>query len=229
MSSPDGVSPAIRILIVDDDALVRQALRGILSAAPDLEVIGEASGGGEAIEIARRHRPDVVLMDVRMPGMPGDEATTALREQLPDTRVIAITSFDSGDYVMRMLEAGAQGFLLKDAEPADFIRAAHAVMKGDGFVSPRSTAHLIARFAAEGDEAARRIARERFGALSPREKDVAVLAAEGASNQEIADRLHLSVATVKTHLEAARIALGARNRVLLCIAVERAGFGPGAF
>lgn len=216
-----------RVFIVDDDALVRQGLRGILDAADDIEVIGEASGGAEAVELARRHRPDVVLMDVRMPGMPGDEATRLLHEVVSTSAVIAITSFDSADYVFRMLEAGAVGFLLKDADPADFGKAVRAVMSGEGFVSPRSTAHLLSRFAGGGDHAARRDAQARFARLSPRERDVAVLVAEGASNPEIAEALHLSIATVKTHLEQARITLGARNRALVCVAVERAGFGPG--
>lgn len=215
-----------RVLIVDDDALVRQGLRGILDAAEDIEVIGEASSGAEAVELARRHRPDVVMMDVRMPGMPGDEATVLLHETVPSSAVIAITSFDSEDYVFRMLEAGALGFLLKDADPADFGKAVRSVTSGEGFVSPRSTAQLISRFAGGRDHAARREAQTRFAKLSARERDVAVLVSEGASNQEIAESLHLSLATVKTHLEQARITLGARNRALVCVAVERAGFGP---
>ncbi len=225
-SEQDAARPP-RVLIVDDDALVRQGLRGILATATGVEVIGEAASGAEAIEFARRHRPDVVMMDVRMPGMPGDEATVLLREAVPEAAVVAITSFDNEDYVFRMLEAGALGFLLKDADPADFGRAVHAVMDGEGFVSPRSTAQLISRFAGGRDHAARREAQARFARLSSRERDVAVLVAEGASNQEIAERLFLSVATVKTHLEQARITLGARNRALVCVAVERAGFGPG--
>ncbi len=215
-----------RVLIVDDDALVRQGLRGILDAAADIEVVAEASSGAEAIELARRHRPDVVMMDVRMPGIPGDEATVLLRETVPSSAVIAITSFDSEDYVFRMLEAGALGFLLKDAEPADFVKAVRSVISGEGFVSPRSTAQIISRFAGSRDHAARREAQARFAKLSTRERDVAVLVAEGSSNQEIAQALHLSIATVKTHLEQARITLGARNRALVCVAVERAGFGP---
>jgi DNA-binding NarL/FixJ family response regulator len=216
-----------RVLIVDDDALVRQGLRVILSAADDIEVVGEAAGGAEAVEFARRHRPDIVMMDVRMPGMPGDEATVLLHQLVPNVRVIAITSFDSQDYVFRMLEAGALGFLLKDADPGDFARAVRSVAGGEGFVSPRSTVHLLSRFAAGGEHAVRRSAQERFSRLSSRERDVVVLVAEGASNQEIAETLHLSVATVKTHLEQARVTLGARNRALVCVAVERAGFGPG--
>src|SRR5690606_31289434 len=137
---PPGEAPAPlrRVLVVDDDALVRQGLRMILSSADDIEVVAEAAGGAEAVDLARRHRPDVVMMDVRMPGMPGDEATVLLREVVPGVRVIAITSFDSQDYVFRMLEAGALGFLLKDAEPADFVRAVRTVAEGEGFVSPRS-------------------------------------------------------------------------------------------
>lgn len=227
VSEPHTSPSPHRVLLVDDDALVRQGLRGILATVADIDVIGDVAGGAEAVEFARRHRPDVVMMDVRMPGMPGDEATLLLREMVPDTAVIAITSFDAEEYVFRMLEAGAVGFLLKDAEPIDFVRAVRSVAKGEGFVSPRSTVHLISRFAGGRDHAARREAQGRFARLSVRERDVAVLVAEGASNQEIAESLHLSVATVKTHLEQARITLGARNRALVCVAVERAGFGPG--
>lgn len=225
-SSADGPR-AIRVLVVDDDALVRQSLRSILGAAAGIEVIGDVSNGADAVAFARERRPDVVLMDVRMPGLPGPESTAALLAEVPSTRVIAITSFDSEDYVFRMLEAGASGFLLKDSATAHFAEAVRSVHAGEGFVSPRSTVHLIARFAGGRDHAVRREAQARFQTLTRREQDIAVLVAEGASNSEIADALHLSVATVKTHLEQARQKLGARNRALMCIAVERAGFGPG--
>lgn len=229
VSGPPSVEdpPAIRVLVVDDDALVRQSLRAILGAAADIEVIGDLSNGVDAIAFARERRPDVVLMDVRMPGMPGPESTAALLAEVPGAKVIAITSFDSEDYVFRMLEAGASGFLLKDSATAHFADAVRSVHSGEGFVSPRSTVHLIARFAGGRDHAMHREAQQRFATLTPRERDIAVLVAEGASNNEIALALHLSVATVKTHLEQARLKLGARNRALMCIAVERAGFGPG--
>lgn len=213
------------MLIVDDDGMARAGLRGILETAHDIEVVAEAADGPTAVELARAHRPGIVLMDVRMPGMSGAEATTAVLAQI-DTRVVAITSFDTEDYVFRMIEAGASGFLLKDTPPLDIIQAVRTVAEGDSVISPRSTAHLVRRFAAGSGGAAKREAAERFSTLSAREREIAVLVAGGASNNEIAEALHLSVATVKTHLEQARIKLGARNRALVCVLVERAGFGP---
>lgn len=216
----------IRVLLVDDDRLVRQGLRGILAGAAGIEVIGDAANGAEAVAFARERRPDIVMMDVRMPGVSGSEATVALLQAVPSARVIAITSFDAEDALLQMIEAGALGFLLKDAPAIDFATAIRSVHAGEGFVSPRSTAHLIARLARGRDHAARREAQRRFATLTARERDIAVLVAEGAANGDIARELHLSLATVKTHLEQARIKLGARNRALMCIAVERAGFGP---
>ncbi|MBY0690149.1 response regulator transcription factor [Microbacterium marinilacus] len=207
--------------------MARAGLRGILETASDIEVVAEAGDGAGAVEAARAHRPDIVLMDVRMPGMSGAEATSALLAHV-DARVIAITSFDSEDYVFRMIESGASGFLLKDTAPLDIIQAVRTVAAGDSVVSPRSTAHLVRRFAATSGDAARRHAAERFATLTARERDVAVHVAGGATNDEIAAAMHLSVATVKTHLDQVRIKLGARNRALVCVLVERAGFGPPA-
>lgn len=212
-------------MIVDDDGMARVGLRGILETADDIDVVAEAADGSTAVELARAHRPDVVLMDVRMPGMPGPEAAAAVLAQI-ETRIVAITSFDTEDYVFRMIEAGASGFLLKDTPPLDIIQAVRTIAAGDSVISPRSTAHLVRRFASAAGASARRTAVERFETLTARERDIVVHVASGATNDEIAAALHLSLATVKTHLEQARIKLGARNRSLVGVMVERAGFGP---
>ena len=213
------------MLIADDDGMSRRFMAEILTSQPDLEVVAQAADGAEAVEAARRHRPDVVLMDVQMPRLAGPEATEALLGQV-DANVIAITSYASDDVVDRMLVAGAMGFLLKDQPPQELIDGVRTVARGDGFVSPAATAQLIRRYVKGRGDRNRRDASARFASLTERERDIAVLVAAGASNQEIGDELHLSIATVKTHLEQARLKLGAANRALVCVMVERAGFGP---
>jgi DNA-binding NarL/FixJ family response regulator len=213
------------VLIADDDAMSRRFMAEILTSQPDLEVVAQAADGAAAVEAARLHHPDVVLMDVQMPRLAGPEATEALLGQV-DASVVAITSYASDDVVDRMLVAGAMGFLLKDQPPQELIDGVRTVARGDGFVSPAATARLIRRYVTGRDGQPRREAADRFASLTERERDIAVLVAAGASNQEIGDRLHLSVATVKTHLEQARLKLGAANRALVCVMVERAGFGP---
>ncbi|GAA4164521.1 response regulator transcription factor [Gryllotalpicola daejeonensis] len=217
-----------RVLIADDDAMSRRFMAEILSSQADLEVVAQAPDGAAAVEAARRHRPDVVLMDVQMPHVAGPAATETMLAQV-QTNVVAITSYATDDIVDQMLVAGAMGFLLKDQPPHELIDGVRTVARGDGFVSPAATARLIRRYVSGRGEAHRQEARERFEALSERERDIAVLVASGASNQQIGAELHLSVATVKTHLEQARLKLGAANRALVCVLVERAGFGPVGF
>jgi DNA-binding NarL/FixJ family response regulator len=212
----------ISVLLVDDEALVRAGLRMILETADDLTVVGETGDGRAAIEEVRRYRPDVVLMDIRMPRLDGLAATAAIRAQPGSSSVIVLTTFDSDDEVFRALEAGAIGFLLKDTPPADLLRAIRVAAAGDAMLSPRVTRQVIHRVTAE-DRARRRAALARLDVLSDREREVLVEIGLGRTNAEIAARLHLSEATVKTHVTHLFDKLTATNRVQLAIAAFRAG------
>lgn len=213
------------MLVVDDDALVRSAVEAILSPNEDIEVIGLAASGPEAVELARVHRPDVVLMDIQMPGMDGIEATRAILSHV-DTQVAAMTSIAAVDTVARMLEAGAYGYVLKESAPADLATAVRTVTRGDAFLSPRHTKQLVNRLAADGGLPERRRAEELVQTLTERERDVARLVATGASDDEIARELHLAPSTVKAHIQQARWKLGVRNRTLMAVVIDRAGLGP---
>lgn len=226
-TDPTAARP-VRVMIVDDEPLIRSGLRHVLQIDPAIEIVGEAQDGSAAIALAAAHRPDVVLMDVRMPRMSGPEATVALLERLPETRVLAITSFDAEDQLLSMLTSGAIGYLLKDEEPGRIIEAVHRSAAGETIVSARSTAQLVRRAVAREDQAVRADAAMRFERLSDRERDVVRLVAEGRTNAEIGERLHLAAATVKTHLEQIYDRLGVRNRQLVSVLAERAGHGPQA-
>ena len=213
----------IRVLLVDDDALVRSGLLMILGGAPDVEVVGQAVDGRAGVAAAREHRPDVVLMDIRMPEMNGLDATEAVHT-LPDPpRVIVLTTFDDDDYVTRALGAGASGFLLKDTPPAAIIDAIRRVADGDPMLSPSVTARLIAQLRAGGPPDRSRQARQRLAALTEREREVAMAVGDGLSNAEIASRLFLSVPTVKAHIGRLFAKLGCDNRVQIAICVHDAG------
>ncbi len=213
------------MLVVDDDFLVRTAIASILGPRPDIDVVGTAAGGAEAIELARSHRPDVVLMDIQMPEMDGVEATRAILEQV-DTEVVAITSIGTPETVQRMLDAGAYGYILKDAAPAALAEAVLTVARGDAFLSPRHTRALVERLVAGAGSEARRAAADLFATLTDRERDAARLVAAGETDAEIAQALHVSLTTVKTHVQQARLKLGARNRTQIGVIVERAGETP---
>lgn len=215
----------IRILLVDDQALIRLGFRMVLDAEADLEVVGEAGDGSEAIARAATLRPDVVLMDVRMPGMAGPEATAAIVAQ-SDARVLAMTSIDSEDQLMGMLSAGASGYLLKDESPDRIVEAVLRTAAGDTVISGRSTAQLVRRVVETEGGAGRRAAEQRVSGLSGRERDVAQGVARGETNQEIGVALHISAGTVKTHLEQVFAKLGVRSRVQVGVILERAGLGP---
>ena len=212
----------ISVLLVDDEALVRAGLRMILETADDLTVVGETGDGHAAIDAVHRHRPDVVLMDLRMPRLDGLAATAAIRALPGSPSVIVLTTFDSDDEVFRALEAGAAGFLLKDTPPADLLRAIRVAAAGDAMLSPRVTRRVIHRVTAE-DRTRRRDALARLDVLSDREREVLVEIGLGHTNAEIAARLHLSEATVKTHVTHLFEKLAATNRVQLAIAAFRAG------
>jgi DNA-binding NarL/FixJ family response regulator len=202
----------ISVLVADDQEIVRAGLTMILDAQPDIEVIGEAADGREAVELARQLRPDVCLFDVRMPGMDGIEATRQLAGPDVDEplAVVVITTFDLDEYVHGALRAGARGFLLKDAGPELLSQAVHAAAEGDALIAPSITARLLASFA---ETSFGKPARQPIEPLTSREEEILVPVAKGRTNHEIADEMHISVSTVKTHLAGLMQKLGVRNRV----------------
>jgi len=208
----------IRVVLVDDDAMVRTGLRLILSAAPDLEVVGEAADGSAASVMVRRERPDVVLLDVRMPGVDG---LTAARDLLADAaapwRVVMLTTFDLDEYVYAALAAGASGFLLKDVPPERLVAAVRQVHDGDVLLAPDITRRLVARYAQP------RGGPDPLAPLTDRERDVLALIARGLSNVEIASALHLGEATVKTHVGRILAKLDLRDRAQAVVAAYEAG------
>ena len=215
--------PMTRVLIVDDDPLVRSALALMLGGGAGLQVVGEASDGREGVALARETRPDVVLMDIRMPVLNGLEATRLLHEDPDPPRVIVLTTFDADDHVRAALAAGADGFLLKDTPPAQIVEAIGKVADGEPMLSPSVTRGLITRLRAEESEDRSASALRRLSALTGREHDVALAVGRGLSNAEIARELHLSVPTVKAHVSRLFDKLGATNRVQIAICVHDAG------
>ncbi|WP_066041511.1 response regulator [Herbiconiux solani] len=230
--------PVIRLLLVDDQQLIRLGMRMVLDAQPGFEVVGEAGDGRAAVDEAARLNPDVVLMDVRMPGMDGIEATRAIVAANPRSRILILTTFDLDEYAFAGLEAGASGFLLKDARPAELAAAIRAVASGDAAVSPRVTRKLLELFgpqlgASAGqtpgtDAGAHHAPRagqapNALGTLTEREREVLVAMAEGLTNSEIAARFHLSESTVKTHVGRVLMKLELRDRVQAVIFAYSAG------
>ncbi|HEX8104310.1 MAG TPA: response regulator transcription factor [Solirubrobacteraceae bacterium] len=214
----------IRVLLVDDDALVRSGLRMMLAGAPGVEVVGEAADGRAVLGAVDLHRPDVVLMDIRMPQLDGIAATRLLRAQPHPPAVIVLTTFDADELVLRALQAGAAGFLLKDTPPAEIVRAIELVHAGEGMLSPAVTRRLIAMVAGDSDAGARSdAARARLATLSPRERDVALAVGRGQGNADIAAALHLSVPTVKGHVSRLLDKLDVENRVQIALLVQEAG------
>lgn len=204
------------VLLVDDQALLRMGFRLVLEGEPDLEVVGEAGDGRTAVEQVAALAPDVVLMDVRMPGMNGIEATERIVADHPGTRVLILTTFDLDEYAFAALRAGASGFLLKDAGPAELVAAIRSVASGDAVVSPRVTRRMLEMFAGRLPDAAADAAGAedpRIADLTAREREVLEAVAGGLSNAEIAERLYLSEATVKTHVGRILAKLGVRDRV----------------
>ena len=210
-----------RVLLVDDDPLVRSALRLMLGGQADLEVVGEAADGQEGLAQARELRPDVVLMDIRMPRLNGLDATRELLTAPDPPRVIVLTTFDADENIVRALAAGADGFLLKDTAPPDIVAAIRKVAAGDPMLSPSVMRTLIAQVRNGGDERERGAA-HRLGALTERERDVALAVGRGLSNAEIGKALHLSVPTVKAHVSRVFDKLGVTNRVQIAIVVHDA-------
>ncbi|KIA60731.1 response regulator [Nocardia vulneris] len=216
----------VRVVIVDDDQLVRMALRLVIDGEPDLTVVAEAADGDTAIEVVAEQRPDVVLMDVRMPGRDGVDTTRYLRDVPDAPAVLMLTTFDSDELVLGALRAGALGFVLKDTPPARIADAVRTVAAGNPVLSPTVTARVIAAAtgpgSAEARSAARDVARKRLAALSERELDTARAIADGLGNPEIAARLKVTVATVKAHTGNLFTKLGVANRVQIALLVRDA-------
>jgi DNA-binding NarL/FixJ family response regulator len=212
----------IRVLVADDQALVRAGFGSLLGAEPDIEVVGEASDGAQALATVVRERPDVVLMDIRMPVMDGIEATRriAADPHLADVRVVIVTTFETDEYVFDALAAGASGFLVKDTDPAELVRAIRVVACGDALLAPSVTRRLISDVVARGPA---RVAPPALAELTPREREILVLVAGGLSNDEIAERLFISPATAKTHVSRILSKLEARDRAQLVMIAYEAG------
>ena len=218
----------IRVLVADDQALVRGSFCLLVDTAPDLQVIGEAATGAEAVEIATRDKPDVLLMDIRMPVMDGIEATRQITasEQTAGVRVLILTTFDLDDYVYAALRAGASGFLLKDTPPADLLTAIRVIAAGDALLAPAVTRRLIAEFTRRPQPGQHPVTA--LDGVTDREREVLTLIGRGLSNDEIAQALHITMATTKTHVSRLLAKLGARDRAQLVIAAyETALVQPG--
>jgi DNA-binding NarL/FixJ family response regulator len=217
----------IRVVLVDDQALLRAGLRALVEAEDDLEVVGEAADGREALDVVAQHRPAVVLMDIRMPVLDGLEATRRICEDpgLGDVRVIILTTFDLDEYVFEAIRTGASGFLVKDTEPAELLAGIRAVAAGDALLSPGVTRRLIAEFAERSRDV---VAPQALEVLTSREREVVGLVGEGLNNDEIGARLFMSPATAKTHVSRAMMKLRARDRAqLVVIAYETGLVRPG--
>jgi DNA-binding NarL/FixJ family response regulator len=212
----------IRVLVIDDDALVRASLRMILSSSDELEVVGEAADGTQAVAAVRTHQPDVVLMDIRMPEMDGIAATTAVRQLDKPPHVIILTTFQADEQVMSALRAGAGGFLLKDTPPAEIVNAVRLVASGEAMLSPSVTRTLLSHLGDDDAADRRRSAVRRLASLTDREREVADQVASGASNAEVAASLFMSEATVKAHVSRLLTKLEVANRVHIAILVHDA-------
>jgi DNA-binding NarL/FixJ family response regulator len=213
--------PRVRVLVVDDDALMRAGLRGILSSDQAIDVVGEAADGRDAIYRTRLLRPDVVLMDVRMPDLDGISATRKLLDAFPETRVVILTTFEQDDYIFGALRAGASGFLLKRTRPEDLVAAVHTIAAGDSLLSPSVTSRVIGRMAQQRGPDASHDAR--LDELTPREREVLELLARGLSNAEIAIELRIEDSTVKTHVKRLLAKLQVRDRVQAVIFAHQSG------
>jgi DNA-binding NarL/FixJ family response regulator len=218
----------IRVLLADDQALLRSAFRVLVDSEPDMEVVGEASDGAQAVLLAKEERADVVLMDIRMPGTDGLAATRMISADpsLAHVRVVILTTFEVNDYVVQSLRAGASGFLGKGSEPEELLSAIRVAAAGEALLSPVATKGLIARFLAQGgdmDDDRDPARAERLEALTVREREVLVQVAGGLSNDEIAERLEVSPLTVKTHVNRAMSKLGARDRAQLVVIAYESG------
>ncbi|MGW1793041.1 response regulator [Streptomyces tubercidicus] len=215
----------IRVLLADDQALLRGTFRMLVDSASDMEVVAEAATGREAVDLARSHRADLVLMDIRMPDLDGLAATRLISEDedLAGVKVLVLTTFENDEYVAEALRAGASGFLGKGINPEELLDAIRVVAAGDSLLSPTATKALIARFLAQPAPPLGRAAAPQLAALTPREREVVTLVAAGLSNDEIAERLYVTPLTAKTHANRAMTKLGARDRAQLVVIAFQAG------
>ncbi|MEU7489500.1 response regulator transcription factor [Streptomyces sp. NPDC042319] len=216
----------IRVLIADDEPMIRAGIRAVLASDPDLAVVAEAADGHRAVDLVQRHRPEVAVLDIRMPGLGGIEAAAEIRRTAPATGVVMLTTFGEDDYILRALSGGAAGFLIKSGEPEELIAGIRAVADGAAYLSPRVAARVVAHLAAGGAGAAvgrRAAARERTDALTARERDVLALVGSGLSNGRIARRLHLAEGTVKAHVSSILARLGVDNRAAAAVVAHEAG------
>jgi DNA-binding NarL/FixJ family response regulator len=213
----------IRVALADDQSLVRAGFRMLLDAEPDIEVVGEARDGAEALDIIHKARPDVVLMDIRMPKLDGLEATRLISQSpdLASVRVLILTTFELDEYVFEALRAGASGFLLKDTEPDDLLRAVRVVAEGEALLSPRVTRTLISEFVSRLER--RSVTPDTLTTLTEREREVLGLVATGLSNDEIAEQLFISPATARTHVSRIMMKLNARDRAQLVVVAYQSG------
>lgn len=222
MRDEDGPETVIRVALADDQLLVRAGFRALLAAQPDIEVVGEAADGEQALALVRERRPDVVLMDIRMPVLDGLAATRGITgdPELGEVKVVMLTTFELDEYVFEAIRSGASGFLVKDTEPDELLRAVRAVVGGDALLSPGVTRRLIAEFAARSREPAPAAV---LAELTEREREVMALVGMGLSNQEIARRLVVSPLTAKTHVSRTMVKLGARDRAQLVVLAYESG------
>jgi DNA-binding NarL/FixJ family response regulator len=233
VTRPSGLTPArpapsIKVLLADDQALVRAGFRVLLDVEDDITVVGEAADGAEAVALARATRPDVVLMDIRMPVLDGLQATRQLAAMagLERVRILILTTYDTDAYVYEALQAGASGFLLKDSGPPELLHAIRVVAAGEALLAPRITRRLIAQFAAA--RTAYQVAEDRLAELTQRERQVLALVGRGLSNQEIAAELTVSEATARTHVSRAMVKLGVRDRAQMVVVAYQTGLvSPG--
>jgi DNA-binding NarL/FixJ family response regulator len=223
MTSPHAESAPIKVLLVDDEALVRSGFRLLLDLEDDITVVGEATNGREAVALAQSHRPDVVLMDIRMPELDGIEATREIASTrgLEDLRILILTTYDTDAYVFDGLAAGASGFLLKDAGPSELLHGIRVIADGEALLAPRITRRLIAEVTSR--QQADRAAGDRLAVLTEREREVLALVGQGLNNAEIGSRLYVSPATARTHVSRALAKLGARDRAQLVVIAYQTG------
>ncbi|WP_306472819.1 response regulator transcription factor [Streptomyces sp. or20] len=230
-TDPADETPAgtIRVLIADDEPMIRAGVRAVLATDPGIEVVAEAADGHEAVELVRAHRPHVAVLDVRMPGTNGIEAAAEIRRTLPATGVVMLTTFGEDDYILRALGCGAAGFLIKSGEPEELVAGVRAVADGAAYLSPKVAARVVAHLASTGAGALagrRAAARERVAGLTPRERDVLSHLGGGLSNGQIARRLHLVEGTVKAHVSSVLARLGVDNRAAAAVVAHEAGILP---
>ncbi|WP_069762111.1 response regulator transcription factor [Streptomyces sp. LUP47B] len=219
----------IRVLVADDEPMIRAGVRAVLATDPDIEVAAEAVDGHDAVELARRHRPAVAVLDIRMPGLNGIDAAAEIHTTVPTTSVIMLTTFGEDDYILKALGGGAAGFLIKSGEPEELITGVRAVAEGAAYLSPKVAARVIAHLAATGvgTLAGRRsAARHRVAALTTREREVLAFVGSGLSNGQIARRLHVVEGTVKAHVSSILARLGVDNRAAAAVVAHEAGIIP---